>query len=131
MSAADFCVSSSYSLEEDEGSPHHDECTWYVGDIKRTQAEEMLRGKCDGTFLIRESQSQKGSYACSVVWVSFVLASVQNVCAICVLKGTICKIFTVLMQRNVSSTAEFIYVENNRCETVSPSLCQTIGHKPN
>uniref|UniRef100_A0A3Q1IVA9 SH2 domain-containing protein n=1 Tax=Anabas testudineus TaxID=64144 RepID=A0A3Q1IVA9_ANATE len=57
----------SYSLEEDEGSPHHDECTWYVGDIKRTQAEEMLRGKCDGTFLIRESQSQKGSYACSVV----------------------------------------------------------------
>lgn len=62
-----ICVSSSYSLEEDEGSPHHDECTWYVGDIKRTQAEEMLRGKCDGTFLIRESQSQKGSYACSVV----------------------------------------------------------------
>uniref|UniRef100_A0A3P8P1X6 Phosphoinositide-3-kinase, regulatory subunit 2 (beta) n=1 Tax=Astatotilapia calliptera TaxID=8154 RepID=A0A3P8P1X6_ASTCA len=57
----------SFSLEEDEGSPHHDECTWYVGDIKRTQAEEMLRGKCDGTFLIRESQSQKGSYACSVV----------------------------------------------------------------
>uniref|UniRef100_A0A3Q2P035 Phosphoinositide-3-kinase, regulatory subunit 2 (beta) n=1 Tax=Fundulus heteroclitus TaxID=8078 RepID=A0A3Q2P035_FUNHE len=57
----------SYSLEEDECSPHHDECTWYVGDIKRSQAEEMLRAKCDGTFLIRESQSQKGSYACSVV----------------------------------------------------------------
>ncbi|KAM6919343.1 phosphatidylinositol 3-kinase regulatory subunit beta [Xenentodon cancila] len=57
----------SCSLEEDDGSPHHNECTWYVGDIKRTQAEEMLRGKCDGTFLIRESQSQKGSYACSVV----------------------------------------------------------------
>ncbi|XP_029930143.1 phosphatidylinositol 3-kinase regulatory subunit beta [Myripristis murdjan] len=58
----------SYSLvEDDESSPHHDECTWYVGDIKRTQAEEMLRGKCDGTFLIRESQSQKGSFACSVV----------------------------------------------------------------
>uniref|UniRef100_A0A3Q3PZ23 Phosphoinositide-3-kinase, regulatory subunit 2 (beta) n=1 Tax=Monopterus albus TaxID=43700 RepID=A0A3Q3PZ23_MONAL len=57
----------SYSLEEDEDLPHHDECTWYVGDVKRTQAEEMLRGKCDGTFLIRESQSQKGSYACSVV----------------------------------------------------------------
>ncbi|XP_060941164.1 phosphatidylinositol 3-kinase regulatory subunit gamma-like [Limanda limanda] len=57
----------SYSLEEDEGSPHNDECAWYVGDIKRTQAEDMLRGKCNGTFLIRESQSQKGSYACSVV----------------------------------------------------------------
>ncbi|CAG01965.1 unnamed protein product, partial [Tetraodon nigroviridis] len=57
----------SYSLEEDESSPHHDESTWYVGDIKRSQAEEMLRGTCDGTFLIRESQTQKGSYACSVV----------------------------------------------------------------
>uniref|UniRef100_A0A3B5LFE7 Phosphoinositide-3-kinase, regulatory subunit 2 (beta) n=1 Tax=Xiphophorus couchianus TaxID=32473 RepID=A0A3B5LFE7_9TELE len=57
----------SYSLEEDDSSPHHDDCTWYVGDIKRSQAEEMLRDKCDGTFLIRESQSQKGSYACSVV----------------------------------------------------------------
>lgn len=57
----------SYSLEEDEASPHHDDCTWYVGDITRTHAEDMLRDKCDGTFLIRESQSQKGSYACSVV----------------------------------------------------------------
>ncbi|XP_072297984.1 phosphatidylinositol 3-kinase regulatory subunit beta [Eucyclogobius newberryi] len=57
----------SYSLEEDDTSPHHDEGTWYVGDITRTHAEDMLRGKCTGTFLIRDSQSQKGSYACSVV----------------------------------------------------------------
>lgn len=57
----------SYSLEEDDASPHHDECTWYVGDITRTRAEDMLRGKSNGTFLIRDSQSQKGSYACSVV----------------------------------------------------------------
>ncbi|XP_033837710.1 phosphatidylinositol 3-kinase regulatory subunit beta isoform X1 [Periophthalmus magnuspinnatus] len=57
----------SYSLEEDDASPHHDEGTWYVGDITRTHAEDMLRGKCTGTFLIRDSQSQKGSYACSVV----------------------------------------------------------------
>lgn len=62
-----MCLISSYSLEEDEGSPHHDESTWYVGDIKRSHAEELLRGKSDGTFLIRESQTQKGSYACSVV----------------------------------------------------------------
>ncbi|XP_053738743.1 phosphatidylinositol 3-kinase regulatory subunit beta [Synchiropus splendidus] len=71
----------SYSLEEDEGSPHHDECTWYVGDIKRTHAEEMLRGKCDGTFLIRESQTQKGSYACSVV--------VEGVAKHCVIYKTV------------------------------------------
>ncbi|CAB1314139.1 unnamed protein product [Coregonus sp. 'balchen'] len=57
-----------YSLmDEMDDLPHHDERNWYVGDIKRGQAEELLRGKGDGTFLIRDSQSQKGSYACSVV----------------------------------------------------------------
>ncbi|XP_007424544.1 phosphatidylinositol 3-kinase regulatory subunit beta [Python bivittatus] len=56
-----------YSMMEDEEElPHHDERTWYVGKINRTQAEEMLAGKRDGTFLIRES-SQRGCYACSVV----------------------------------------------------------------
>lgn len=58
---------SQYSLMEDEDTlPHHEERTWYVGKINRTQAEEMLSGKRDGTFLIRES-SQRGCYACSVV----------------------------------------------------------------
>ncbi|KAM9479740.1 phosphatidylinositol 3-kinase regulatory subunit beta-like isoform 3-T4 [Salvelinus alpinus] len=62
-----------YSLvDEEEDLPHLDERTWYVGDIKRSQAEELLRGKGDGTFLIRDSQSQKGSYACSVVFRSSV-----------------------------------------------------------
>ncbi|XP_008822787.1 phosphatidylinositol 3-kinase regulatory subunit beta [Nannospalax galili] len=56
-----------YSLmEEEDDLPHHEERTWYVGKINRTQAEEMLSGKRDGTFLIRES-SQRGCYACSVV----------------------------------------------------------------
>ncbi|XP_010604830.1 phosphatidylinositol 3-kinase regulatory subunit beta [Fukomys damarensis] len=56
-----------YSLMEDEEDlPHHEERTWYVGKINRTQAEGMLSGKRDGTFLIRES-SQRGCYACSVV----------------------------------------------------------------
>uniref|UniRef100_A0A673MMG1 Phosphatidylinositol 3-kinase regulatory subunit beta-like n=1 Tax=Sinocyclocheilus rhinocerous TaxID=307959 RepID=A0A673MMG1_9TELE len=54
-------------LDDDDDQAHHDECAWYVGDIKRTQAEDLLRGKRDGTFLIRESQTQKGSFACSVV----------------------------------------------------------------
>ncbi|KAL7992853.1 hypothetical protein Chor_017109 [Crotalus horridus] len=58
---------SQYSMMEDEEElPHHDERTWYVGKINRIQAEEMLVGKRDGTFLIRES-SQRGCYACSVV----------------------------------------------------------------
>uniref|UniRef100_F7FWT7 Phosphoinositide-3-kinase regulatory subunit 2 n=1 Tax=Ornithorhynchus anatinus TaxID=9258 RepID=F7FWT7_ORNAN len=56
-----------YSMMEDEEDlPHHEEQTWYVGKINRGQAEEMLCGKRDGTFLIRES-SQRGCYACSVV----------------------------------------------------------------
>ncbi|XP_043119943.1 phosphatidylinositol 3-kinase regulatory subunit beta [Puntigrus tetrazona] len=54
-------------LDDDDDQAHHDECSWYVGDIKRTHAEDLLRGKRDGTFLIRESQTQKGSFACSVV----------------------------------------------------------------
>ncbi|EPQ08480.1 Phosphatidylinositol 3-kinase regulatory subunit beta [Myotis brandtii] len=56
-----------YALMEDEYDlPHLEERTWYVGKISRTQAEEMLNSKRDGTFLIRES-SQQGCYACSVV----------------------------------------------------------------
>lgn len=46
--------------------PHQDETYWFVGEMSRTQAEEMLQGKDPGTFLIRES-SKQGSYACSVV----------------------------------------------------------------
>uniref|UniRef100_H0W027 Phosphoinositide-3-kinase regulatory subunit 2 n=1 Tax=Cavia porcellus TaxID=10141 RepID=H0W027_CAVPO len=53
-------------MEDEEDLPHHEERTWYVGKINRTQAEGMLSGKRDGTFLIRES-SQRGCYACSVV----------------------------------------------------------------
>uniref|UniRef100_H9H5Y1 Phosphoinositide-3-kinase regulatory subunit 2 n=1 Tax=Monodelphis domestica TaxID=13616 RepID=H9H5Y1_MONDO len=58
---------SQYSMvDEEEDLPHHEERTWYVGKINRGRAEEMLSGKRDGTFLIRES-SQRGCYACSVV----------------------------------------------------------------
>ncbi|PIN88419.1 hypothetical protein AB205_0188800, partial [Aquarana catesbeiana] len=56
-----------YSMRDgEEDLLHHDESTWYMGKMKREQAEEMLAGKADGTFLIRESR-QKGCYACSVV----------------------------------------------------------------
>ncbi|XP_069605798.1 phosphatidylinositol 3-kinase regulatory subunit alpha isoform X5 [Ranitomeya imitator] len=57
---------SQYSVVEDEDLPHHDERTWNVGNINRNQAESLLRGKRDGTFLVRES-SKQGCYACSVV----------------------------------------------------------------
>ncbi|XP_034559596.1 phosphoinositide-3-kinase, regulatory subunit 3b (gamma) [Notolabrus celidotus] len=52
--------------EEDENLPHYDEKSWFVGDLNRTQAEDLLIEKPDGAFLIRES-SKKGCYACSVV----------------------------------------------------------------
>lgn len=59
--------SSTYFVnEEDENLPHYDEKTWFVGDLNRIQAEDLLCGKPDGSFLIRES-SKKGCYACSVV----------------------------------------------------------------
>ncbi|XP_077190012.1 phosphatidylinositol 3-kinase regulatory subunit gamma isoform X1 [Paroedura picta] len=55
-----------FTNEEDENLPHYDEKSWFVGDINRIQAEDLLGGKPDGAFLIRES-SKKGCYACSVV----------------------------------------------------------------
>uniref|UniRef100_A0A8C9X679 Phosphatidylinositol 3-kinase regulatory subunit gamma n=1 Tax=Sander lucioperca TaxID=283035 RepID=A0A8C9X679_SANLU len=56
-----------YVLKGDEKNlPHQDETNWFVGELSRTQAEEMLQGKAPGTFLIRES-SKQGCYACSVV----------------------------------------------------------------
>ncbi|KAM4721623.1 phosphatidylinositol 3-kinase regulatory subunit gamma isoform 2-T2 [Rhinophrynus dorsalis] len=55
-----------YVREEEDNLPHYDEKTWFVGDLNRIQAEELLEGKPDGAFLIRES-SKKGCYACSVV----------------------------------------------------------------
>ncbi|XP_029285321.1 phosphatidylinositol 3-kinase regulatory subunit gamma-like [Cottoperca gobio] len=53
-----------YTLADDTDQ---DERSWYVGGMRRKEAEELLRGRRDGTFLIRDSQTQKGSFACSVV----------------------------------------------------------------
>ncbi|KAM3874148.1 phosphatidylinositol 3-kinase regulatory subunit alpha [Diretmus argenteus] len=56
-----------YSMvEDDEDLPHHDERSWRLGNINRLQAEALLQGKRDGTFLVRDS-SKAGCYACSVV----------------------------------------------------------------
>ncbi|XP_034758569.1 phosphatidylinositol 3-kinase regulatory subunit alpha isoform X2 [Acipenser ruthenus] len=56
-----------YSMtEDDEDLPHHDERSWKLGNLNRTQAEALLRGKRNGTFLVRDS-SKPGCYACSVV----------------------------------------------------------------
>ncbi|XP_041430264.1 phosphatidylinositol 3-kinase regulatory subunit alpha isoform X1 [Xenopus laevis] len=55
-----------YSVVEEEDLPHQDERTWNVGNINRNQAENLLRGKRDGTFLVRES-SKAGCFACSVM----------------------------------------------------------------
>ncbi|XP_040051562.2 phosphatidylinositol 3-kinase regulatory subunit alpha-like isoform X1 [Gasterosteus aculeatus] len=60
-------VEDEYSMVEDEEDlPHHDERLWRLGNINRLQAESLLRGKRDGSFLVRDS-SKPGCYACSVV----------------------------------------------------------------
>ena len=59
-------------VDDDEDLPHHDERSWKLGNINRLQAEALLQGKRDGTFLVRDS-SKAGCYACSVVYVSFSL----------------------------------------------------------
>ncbi|KAK9519501.1 hypothetical protein VZT92_022227 [Zoarces viviparus] len=53
-----------YTLADDTDQ---EERSWYVGGMRRKEAEELLRGRRDGTFLIRDSQTQRGSFACSVV----------------------------------------------------------------
>ncbi|CAG5917186.1 unnamed protein product [Menidia menidia] len=51
-------VDSKRHLEED--LPHHDERLWRLGNINRLQAEALLRGKRDGTFLVRDSSKVDG-----------------------------------------------------------------------
>ncbi|XP_033478073.1 phosphatidylinositol 3-kinase regulatory subunit gamma-like [Epinephelus lanceolatus] len=53
-----------YTLADDIDQ---EERSWYAGGMRRKEAEELLRGRRDGTFLIRDSQTQRGSFACSVV----------------------------------------------------------------
>ncbi|XP_031159792.1 phosphatidylinositol 3-kinase regulatory subunit gamma-like isoform X1 [Sander lucioperca] len=53
-----------YTLADDIDQ---EERNWYVGGMRRKEAEELLKGRRDGTFLIRDSQTQRGSFACSVV----------------------------------------------------------------
>ncbi|KTG34126.1 hypothetical protein cypCar_00002961 [Cyprinus carpio] len=52
--------------EQEESVELLEEESWFVGDLGRRQAEELLRGKPSGAFLIRNSSS-KDCYACSVV----------------------------------------------------------------
>lgn len=49
-----------------ESLPHNDESSWLMLNCSREEAEKMLEGKPDGTFLVRKSR-QKNKYALSVV----------------------------------------------------------------
>ncbi|XP_036453190.1 phosphoinositide-3-kinase, regulatory subunit 3a (gamma) [Colossoma macropomum] len=51
----------------DEGVRCLEEASWFVGNLSRAEAEELLEGKPSGAFLIRSSSSKKDCYACSVV----------------------------------------------------------------
>ncbi|CAB1318679.1 unnamed protein product, partial [Coregonus sp. 'balchen'] len=64
-------------VDDDEDLPHHDERSWKLGNINRLQAEALLRGKRDGTFLVRDS-SKAGCYACSVTPSGFGFAEPYN-----------------------------------------------------
>ncbi|XP_034251731.1 phosphatidylinositol 3-kinase regulatory subunit alpha isoform X3 [Thrips palmi] len=52
-------------LPDTDGWPHHDEKTWYLPKCTRTEADRMLAGRPDGTFLIRQS-STSNKYALSI-----------------------------------------------------------------
>ncbi|XP_054155204.1 phosphatidylinositol 3-kinase regulatory subunit alpha-like isoform X2 [Oppia nitens] len=46
--------------------PHHNTSAWFVRDCSRDDAENLLKERRDGTFLIRNSR-QEGQYALSIV----------------------------------------------------------------
>jgi len=49
---------------EGEELPHNDQNTWLLRDCSRSEAEKLLAGKKDGTFLVRPSRT--GQYALSI-----------------------------------------------------------------
>lgn len=54
------------SLQPDtDGWPHHDEKTWFLPDVNRSDADLLLAGQPDGTFLIRQS-STSNKFALSI-----------------------------------------------------------------
>lgn len=103
-------------VDDDEDLPHHEERLWKLGNINRVQAEALLQGKRDGTFLVRDS-SKAGCYACSVVYVSArwlvhilivsVLWPLKNdlvnfVCSISTWFGCTDSVYTVFLLKNRS-----------------------------
>lgn len=54
---------------DDEMLPHNDESLWLLPHCSREDAEKLLQGKPDGTFLIRQSSKyrQSNQYALSIV----------------------------------------------------------------
>ncbi|XP_017772624.1 PREDICTED: phosphatidylinositol 3-kinase regulatory subunit alpha isoform X2 [Nicrophorus vespilloides] len=51
-------------VEDFEDLPHNDESTWLMMHCQRSQAEKLLYGKADGTFLVRKSSTNQ--YALSI-----------------------------------------------------------------
>ncbi|OTF83568.1 phosphatidylinositol 3-kinase regulatory subunit alpha-like protein, partial [Euroglyphus maynei] len=55
------------NTDEIDLQPHKIETTWLINECKRHEAEQLLKNKKDGTFLIRQSRQQMGKYALSIV----------------------------------------------------------------
>lgn len=52
------------NLNIDSDRPHTNEATWFLSQCTRADAEKLLHGTKDGTFLIRPSRT--GQYALSI-----------------------------------------------------------------
>lgn len=58
---------SRFSSDSMFNTPHGDESTWYLPQCNRENAERLLRGRPDGTFLVRESEKFRGHLVLSLV----------------------------------------------------------------
>ncbi|CAG2106552.1 unnamed protein product, partial [Medioppia subpectinata] len=47
--------------------PHEDETKWFLPKCNRINAERLLKGRKDGTFLVRSSANLEGKYVLSIV----------------------------------------------------------------
>lgn len=65
VNAQKICDVLSGNQPELANLPHHDQCTWYLQNCSRLEAEHLLAGRKHGTFLVRPSQT--GQHALSIV----------------------------------------------------------------
>ncbi|BES90725.1 Phosphatidylinositol 3-kinase [Nesidiocoris tenuis] len=105
--------------EQERDLPHHDEKTWFLKDCSRVEAERLLMGAKDGTFLVRPSRT--GNYALSITCNGLV-----NHCIVYETERG----YGFAEPYNIyeSLKALVLHYKQNSLEEHNDSLCTTLAH---